>query len=49
MNIVKLHDIKLIHGNSLHSYTLTMKHEKEKLRTTSFTIAATKIKHLGIT
>ena len=32
MNIVKLQDIKLIHRNSLHSYTLTMSKQKEKLR-----------------
>ena len=32
MNIVKLQDIKLMSGNPLHSYTLTMKKQKEKLR-----------------
>ena len=32
MNIVKLQDIKLTHRNPLHSYTLTMKEQKEKLR-----------------
>ena len=32
MNIVKLQDIKLIHINPLHSYTLTMRKQKEKLR-----------------
>ena len=31
MNIVKLQDIKLIHRNPLHSYTLTMKKQKVKL------------------
>ena len=32
MNIVKLQDIKLTHRNLLHSYTLTMRIQKEKLR-----------------
>ena len=32
MNIVKLQDIKLIHRNALHSYILTMRKQKEKLR-----------------
>ena len=32
MNIVKFQDIKLIHRNLLHSYTPTMKDQKEKLR-----------------
>ena len=32
MNIVKLQDIKLTHTNPLHSYTLTMRKQKEKLR-----------------
>ena len=32
LNIVKLQDIKLTHRNPLHSYTLTMKKQKEKLR-----------------
>ena len=32
MNTVKLQDIKLIHRNPLHPYTLTMKNQKEKLR-----------------
>ena len=32
MNIVKLQDIKLTHRNPLHSYTLTMRKQKEKLR-----------------
>ena len=30
--IVKMQDIKLTHRNPLHSYTLTMKKQKEKLR-----------------
>ena len=32
MNVVKFQDIKLIHRNPLHSYTLTMRKQKEKLR-----------------
>ena len=32
MNIVKLQDIKLTHRNPLHSYTLTMRKQKQKLR-----------------
>ena len=32
MNIVKLQDIKLTHRNPLHSYTLTVRKQKEKLR-----------------
>ena len=44
MNIVKLQDIKLTHRNLLHSYTLTMKKQKEK----SFTIATKRIKYLGV-
>ena len=32
MNIVKLQDIKLTHRSPFHSYTLTMRKQKEKLR-----------------
>ena len=32
MNMVKLQDIKLAHRNPLHSYTLTIRKQKEKLR-----------------
>ena len=32
MNSVKLQDTKLIHRNLLHSYTLAMKDQEEKLR-----------------
>ena len=46
MNIVKLQDIKLIHRNPLHSYILTMRKQKEKLRKQS--IATERIKYLGI-
>ena len=31
-NIIKLQDIKLTHRNLLHSYTLTTRKQKEKLR-----------------
>ena len=48
MNMVKLQDIKLIHRNPLHSYTLTMKKEKEIEETISFTIAMKRIKYLEI-
>ena len=49
MNIVKLQDIKLIHRNPLHSYTLIMKKtEREIEETIPFTIATKRIKYLGI-
>ena len=52
MNIVNLKDIKLIHRNPLHSYTLTKKKkkktEKEIKETIPFTIAMKRIKCLGI-
>ena len=50
MNIVKFQDIKLTHRNTLHSYTLTMRKQKEKLRKKflPFTIAMKRIKYLGI-
>ena len=47
MNIVKLQDIKLIHRNPLHSYTLTMKNREIK-GTIPFTIATKRIKYLGL-
>jgi len=37
MNIVKLQDIKLRHSNPLHSYTLTMRKQEDKLRKQSHT------------
>ena len=46
MNIVKFRDIKLIHRNPLHSYTLTMKKQKEIMETIPFTIAMKRIKYL---
>ena len=50
MNIVKLQDIKSTSRNPLHSYTLTMRKQKEKLRGKflPFTIAMKRIKYLGI-
>jgi len=49
MNIVKSQDINLIHRNLLHSYTLTMKNQKDKLKKKiSFIIATKRIKFLGI-
>ena len=48
MSVLQLKDIKLIHRNPLHSYTLTMKKEKEIEETISFTIAMKRIKYLGI-
>ena len=47
MTIVKLQDIKSTHRNPLHSYTLILRKQKEKL-TIPFTIATKKIKYLGI-
>ena len=32
INVVKFQDIKFTHRNPLHSYTLTMRKQKEKLR-----------------
>src|SRR5574337_2142490 len=43
---VKLQDIKSTHRNPLHSYTLIMRKQKEKLRKHS--IAMERIKYLGI-
>ena len=45
MIIVKLQDIKSTHRNPLHSYTLIMRNQKEKI---PFTIAMKRIKYLGI-
>ena len=47
MNIVKFQDIKLIHRNPLHSYTLTMRKQKER-KLIPFTIVAKRIKYVGI-
>ena len=48
MNIVKLQDIKLTHRNTLHSYTLTMRKQKDKLRKQYHSPLEQKIKYLGI-
>ena len=48
MNIVKLQDIKSTHRNPLHSYTLTMRKQREIKETIPFTIAMKRIKYLGI-
>ena len=49
MTTVKLQDIKSTHRNPLHSYTLTMRKQKEKLREKiPFTIVMKRIKYLGI-
>ena len=58
MNIEMLQDTKSTQKNPLHSYTLTMRKQKEKLRkqfhspqikeTIPFTIAMKRIKYLGI-
>ena len=47
MNIVKFQDIKLVHTNPLHSYTLTMK-KKEIKEQIPCTLAMKRIKYLGI-
>ena len=49
MNKVKLKDIKLTHRNPLHSYTLTIRRQKEKLRKQFHSpLQRKKIKYLGI-
>ena len=48
MNIVKLQDIKSTHRNPLHSYTLTMRKQREIKETIPFTTAMKRIKYLGI-
>ena len=48
MNIVKLKDIKLIHRNPFHSYTLTIENEREIKETIPFTIVLKRMKYLGI-
>ena len=45
-NVIKSQDIKLIHRNPLHSYTLTEKTETEIKETIPFTIAKKIIKYL---
>ena len=48
MNIVKLQDIKLTQRNPFHSYTLTMRKQKEIKEAIPFTIAMKRIQYLGI-
>ena len=48
MNLVKLHDAKLICRNLLNSYTLTKKSEREIKEAIPFTIASKRVKYLGI-
>ena len=48
MNSAKLQDIKSMHRNRLHSYTPTMKRQKEIKESIPFTIAPKTIKYLGI-
>ena len=48
MNIVKLQDVKLSHRNPLHSYTLTMRKQREIKETSPFTNAMKRIKYLGL-
>ena len=48
MYIVKLQDIKLTQRNLLHSYTLTMRKQREIKETIPYTIATKRIKSLGV-
>ena len=48
MNIVTFQDIKSTHRNPLHSYTLTMRKQREIRETIQLTIAMKRIKYLGI-
>ena len=48
MNLVKSQDIKLIQKNILHTYTLTMKDQREKLRKQSHLPLKKRRKYLGI-
>ena len=48
MNMVILQDIKLTHRNPLHSYTLTVRKQREIKEVIPFTIATKRIKYLGI-
>ena len=49
MTIVKLQDIKSTHRNSLHSYRLIMRKQKEKLRKQFHSpLQMERIKYLGI-
>ena len=48
MNLAKLQDTKSIHRNHQHSYTLTMKYQKEIKESILLTIATKRIKYPGI-
>ena len=48
MNLVKLQETKLMHRNPLHSYTLTVKTQREIKEIIPFTIVTKIIKYLGI-
>ena len=49
MYMVQFQDIKLTHRNPLHSFILTFRKQKEKLRKLiPFTITRQRIKYLGI-
>ena len=48
MNIVKMQDIKLTHRNPLHSYTLTIRKQREIKEKIPFIIATKRIKYLGM-
>ena len=48
MNLVKLQDTKLMPRNLLHSYMLTMKDQKQKLRKQSIYHHNKRIKYQGI-
>ena len=49
MNLVRLHDTKLMHRNLLHFYKLTTEDQKEKLRKQSHSpMQEKRIKYLGI-
>ena len=48
MNIVKLQDIKLIQRNPLHSYTLTIRKQREIKETIPLNTAVKRIKYLVI-
>ena len=48
MNVGKLQDIKLTCRNPLHSYTLTMRKQKQIKETIPFPIATKRIKYLWV-
>ena len=48
MNLAKFWDTRLIHRNNLHFYTNNEKSERKIKESIPFTIAAKRIKYLGI-